>query len=1179
MPVRCVAVACAAVLVVVLVACTPPAPPGVAPVPPPEPGTPLLPAPLDCARWRYDGLTPAPFPAEWDSDDYRFGSARHPRSAGSPHLLCGQTGAAVDLAWTVDRGGDDVQIAVLDSGIRWRDRGAMADLAEAAHLNRGELPIPLPPVPDAAGSDPYDHDRNGRFTATDYSEDPRVGDRNANEVIDPEDLILSPDLSDGVDDDGNGYVDDISGWDFLNDDNDPLDDVDYGHGTGEARDSTAAHNGTGDAGMCDGCRFIPVRVADSFIADGGRFAAGVLFAVDSGADVVQEALGAINNPPQAQLAIDAAHRRGVPVIASMADEQSAHPNLPAALNHTIPVNSVTLAGGPLSAVGDALGRPVDALAVNGCTNTGAYAWLSVPSDSCSSEATGNAAGMTGLVESAARRGGVAPHPDLAAAGLVGPGRNVLSADEVAQILRATADDIDFSSPNAVDPANDFTDPAGQQRYPTVKGRDATHGYGRINAYEAVKAAHDGEIPPEADLIGPVPFAPYDTSGTLEVRGRVAAVRSSTYSYRVEWATGVQPPLFPGGDTWHPVAQRTGLDAPVSGDLASIDLATVAAALPDAATGPPATSDGRPDPDRFTVRVRVVVTDADGRVGTTERPIQVHHDPDLVAVDAPPGLGTASPVFADLDGDGARELIAAGDDGLVHALRPDGAEAPGFPARTGPAPFWHPASPTAAADDIAAPSAAVMVGAPAIADLDTDGRPDLVVSDLEGGVHVIAADGSTLATMHTDPTLSDQHNTDERNRAKPGFAGSPALGDLDGDGALEIIGAAMDRHVYVWHADGTPMAGFPVLVVDPDQVAAVEPTSHRVTFRDPGSTDDGGELVATPALGDLDGDGRPEIVVGAQEQYLDEELAVWPPISLGEDSGNTRLYAISPDGTQAHGPNRNPAHPDEQAYLPGWPARLPMLLTSVLPTIGNGVAAQAAIGDVDGDGGPDVVATSVAGQTMVLKADGTSTYERFGLRLAPNWLGATSGASNSTDTGALLTAFGGPAVGRLDRSGQPTHPGLDIASPTTGARRALDTLLPNRQAGDPQLTAWSGHDGVVRDGFPRVTADIAFFVTPAIADVDGDGASEVVAGNGVQMLDAVGAGGRVPDGWPKLTGGWLVGTPSVGDWDGDGRAEVAVVRRDGPLLVWRTPTGAETVGDWPRFGGNDHNDGTGRASRP
>ena len=113
----------------------------------------------------------------------------------------------------------------------------------------------------------------------------------------------------GVDDDHNGYVDDISGWDFLYGDNDPLDTVDYGHGTGEAEDSTAAENGTGDVGICPQCQFIPVRVGDSFIADGGRFAAGVLFALDTGAEVIQEALGAINNPRQAQQAIDAAYRR------------------------------------------------------------------------------------------------------------------------------------------------------------------------------------------------------------------------------------------------------------------------------------------------------------------------------------------------------------------------------------------------------------------------------------------------------------------------------------------------------------------------------------------------------------------------------------------------------------------------------------------------------------------------------------------------------------------------------------------------------------------------------------------------------------------------------------------------------------------------------------------------------
>ena len=77
------------------------------------------------------------------------------------------------------------------------------------------------------------------------------------------------------------------------------------------------------------------------------------------------------------------------------------------------------------------------------------------------------------------------------------------------------------------------------------------------------------------------------------------------------------------------------------------------------------------------------------------------------------------------------------------------------------------------------------------------------------------------------------------------------------------------------------------------------------------------------------------------------------------------------------------------------------------------------------------------------------------------------------------------------------------------------------------------------------------MTPAIADVDGNGAHETIAGNGTYLLHAHEADGRAPAGWPKLTGGWVVGTPGLGDWDGKGGAEIAVVRRDGTLFVWHT----------------------------
>ena len=101
----------------------------------------------------------------------------------------------------------------------------------------------------------------------------------ANTLV-PQDLLIA--FSDGADDDGNGFADDIAGWDFLDNDNDPFDDVQYGHGTGEARDSTAEASNGGDAGSCPNCVVVPLRVGDSFVADVNRFAQATLYAVDNG---------------------------------------------------------------------------------------------------------------------------------------------------------------------------------------------------------------------------------------------------------------------------------------------------------------------------------------------------------------------------------------------------------------------------------------------------------------------------------------------------------------------------------------------------------------------------------------------------------------------------------------------------------------------------------------------------------------------------------------------------------------------------------------------------------------------------------------------------------------------------------------------------------------------------------
>src|SRR5215470_14889610 len=319
------------------------------PFPAPPPGTP----PQDYAAYlRLPATSPPVRPVDFTGGtEWKLTSdpTGDPAIDTNPAELFGVQGMSVDLAWQVTTGRPDVLIAVLDSGIRWDDTGAMQDLRRKVHLNRGELPLPR----DAAGHtklessaggaflnpDPYDLNDDGVFDVTDYANDARVTDANGNGLLDPQDLIRA--FSNGTDDDGNGYVDDIAGWNFLDDDNDPFDEVSYGHGTGEAEDSTAEADNGGALGTCPNCMVLPVRVGDSFVADSNNFAQGVVFAVDSGAHIVQEALGAVNNTSFARAAIEYAWSQDVPIIASAADEESFHHNVPAANRHTITVNSVT----------------------------------------------------------------------------------------------------------------------------------------------------------------------------------------------------------------------------------------------------------------------------------------------------------------------------------------------------------------------------------------------------------------------------------------------------------------------------------------------------------------------------------------------------------------------------------------------------------------------------------------------------------------------------------------------------------------------------------------------------------------------------------------------------------------------------------------------------------------------
>jgi hypothetical protein len=95
----------------------------------------------------------------------------------------------------------------------------------------------------------------------------------------------------GVDDDGNGFVDDIRGWDFVDSDNDAQD---YnGHGTMTSGVIAAGFdNGIGIPGMLPRVKILPVRVLSTAgFGNADSIAAGILYAVDRGAHVINFSIG------------------------------------------------------------------------------------------------------------------------------------------------------------------------------------------------------------------------------------------------------------------------------------------------------------------------------------------------------------------------------------------------------------------------------------------------------------------------------------------------------------------------------------------------------------------------------------------------------------------------------------------------------------------------------------------------------------------------------------------------------------------------------------------------------------------------------------------------------------------------------------------------------------------------
>ncbi|MGH2957948.1 MAG: S8 family serine peptidase [Solirubrobacterales bacterium] len=1176
---------------------------------------------------------------------------------------------APPTAWETTLGRPDVVIAVHDSGIEWNNAGAMENLRLKTWLNGGELPAPNANRGTSllgggcGGYTPGVDDANGDavFNLADFACDDRVNVTDPRRVgpggmLTPQDLLLA--FTDSADDDGNGFDDDIVGWDFLDDDNDPFDDVQYGHGTGEAQDSTAEADNGGELGTCPNCMSMHMRVGDSFIADVNRFAQGVLYATDNGAHVVQEALGTLNNSRLSRQAVNYAYKHGVTVIASAADEAAQHNNWPSSLPHVILVNSVTQYDEALSPV------PRSYLQFNGCTNFNAKITVAIPSVSCSSDATGRGSGMAGLIYSAAlnaaERGKLDPAPDCTRA-VDGPDPDTdldpcpITANEVRQLMAtgavggtAQADDVDFlpgaepacgavPAPGCTGPAASMIQSAlirpvispvaSSRSYPARGGHDQFYGYGRVNMAKGVGALVRGPLgdatvksllPPEVEITSPQWYDQLDPGQDVQVSAQISKRPGSALcTYRVLIAPGHYPnnDEVPTGDFQQ--VDTGSCDSPVDGVVATVSGAALQARFPADTdfTGPePAPTpleNGRPfaAPHGFTVKVvaDTSFTDSTGTMGLRgqdHRAMWLHRDTDMLGAfprkitenSDLTGDGESSPTLADLDGDNRNELIVASSDGFVHAFKRDGSELPGWPVRGDVPDFLHTGARAFTSGDVSSNLGGAMLSSVAIGDTDRNGIPEVWGADFEGRVYGWSVGGQRIFTREANIDFSGKPlspfqnvRNGEFNRTQHGFIGSPVLADVDGDPALEIVAANMDRHVYAWDPNGSTVPGYPLLVVDESKVASIDPTTHRIAFKADAGSEQQGAIVDTPAVGDLDADADdtgpdelPEIVVGTNEEYgadqdggLNADSVNSGAFALLEAAGllspgNGRLYAIKPGGD----PNPDPS--PAGAFRDGWPVKIGIALTGLLPVVGEGITAPPIIGPVScqtGGSGPKVGVIPNNGFAYVLNPNGDSCYGQDGGR--DRTLQANFGATPQKYDTPILAAVGSPAFGALLPGGSPS-----FLSPAAGAVRAADLGINEYQGGQDFVMAWNSESSAPQPGFPGIVNDLQFLTGPSVADIDGLPGEEAVAGTASFDLAAFNAAGAAVPGWPKLTGDWTVASPAIGTFGtldagpgstNEGKAVVGLTR-SGYLLAYDTDAGPCTPSSWPRFHHDNANSG-------